>query len=478
METTRPNPETSRAAVPALGRALQPGVVLLGGGGEPQWADDRALALLGCRDSGELAARWPAIRQRLPQAAGSSAELPDAIELPPEVTGGRQVQVSLVQVAGTAAGADAGAGAKGNGLRPAALLVQDAEIAAALESDLRAASQMRSLAQIAPAVAHDLRAPINAMVLNLEVLKETLAAGVAGALPAQPPRAYGPAAAGRDPRERQQRYVSVLREELSRLHQSLELFLAHISPRGDRLETLDLRGPAQDLAALLRPTAHKQQVKIEVLLPEAAVPVLAQRHQLRQALLHLGLAALEQVPRDGKLQIRLDRLPAPPRARLRIAAAPLLGGPDAPPSPPAALPQPEIEPRFSAAGIEARLSVARGILSSLGGTSRPVSSGVYAPAAIAGADRVGGAAGLAGPNGQGALQTPGAQTPRGPQGPGGSLGPIGPQGPVGAQKPEGAQGPGGPSGPGGLGGQPAGEPAAFREIPAFEIEFPTLESLN
>ncbi|MBV8202156.1 MAG: hypothetical protein JOZ15_16170, partial [Acidobacteria bacterium] len=219
----------------------------------------------------------------------------------------------------------------------------------------------------------------------------------------------------------------------------------HISPRGDRLEAQDLRGPAQDLAALLRPTAHKQQVKIEVLLPEAAVPVLAQRHQLRQALLHLGLSALELLPRDGKLQIRLDRLPAPPRARLRIAAAPAPDLPGGPAFPPAAWParpphlqpgsRPEPEPRYSAAGTEARLAVARAILLSFGATLRQVSSGAFVlPAA-------GGAAAPSAPAAPSAQAVPSAQ----------------------------AAPPASPA-------PPLGEPAAPREIPAYEIEFPALES--
>jgi signal transduction histidine kinase len=373
---------------PVLGRALLPGVVLLGGSREPRSADQHALALFGCRDGAELAARWAAIQPRLEALRDGPAP---ELELPAAVTGGRRLRVVLVRVDRCDA-ADGGE----------ALLVQDAEVQAALESDLRAASQLRSLAQVTPAVAHDLRAPINAMVLNLEVLKETLAAG-----PSLPSPAIGPG--GRDPRERQRHYVAVLREELARLHQSLELFLAHISPRGDRLESLDLREPARDLAALLRPPARKQQAQIEVLLPDAPVPVLGQRHQLRQSLLHLGLAALAQVPRDGTLEIRLERLPgsapspgagpraapepsgratpeAPPTspqsppapagiARLRISAAAGLGarggdgtaaGP-ALPAPPFAAPP---EPRFSGAGTEARLEVARSIVAALGGSLR------------------------------------------------------------------------------------------------------------
>ena len=232
----------------------------------------------------------------------------------------------------------------------------EAELAAALESDLRrAATQMRSLVEIAPAVAHDLRAPINAMVLNLEVLKESLAASFPSPGPSPAP------AGGRDPRERQQRYVNVLREELSRLHRSLELFLAHISPRGDRLEGLDLREPAQDLAAVLRPSARKQQSQIEVLVPDAPVPVLAHRYQLRQALLHVGLSALLQVPREGTLQIRLDRHAS--RARLRIIATGPPGGAAGEGLAAGAAGAP-------GAGTEARVEVARDILAALGGSLR------------------------------------------------------------------------------------------------------------
>jgi signal transduction histidine kinase len=529
VTTTQPSSEAPLATepipVPVLGHALRPGIVLLeargagAGAGEPR-ADDRALALLGCRDGAELAARWPAIRQRLaagglrledpagtaaaPGALGTggasrtpgtpgtfaapatqdasatpaaSTPLGEAsalaalaaiaaitalealtltsdVELPPNLTGGRRVRVSPVfmdraATSGTAAhrstaatAATAAATAAGDDSRPgapAALLLQDAELATALESDLRAAAQMRSLTQIAPAVAHDLRAPINAMVLNLEVLKETLAPPP-GSLPGNPahPAAgpphpvaspYGPhpgpaqrlGSAGRDPHDRQQRYLAVLREELARLHQSLELFLAHVSPRGERQETLDWRGPAQDLAALLRPSARKQQAQIELLLPDAAVPIVVQRYLLRQALLHFGLAILGRVPRDGTLEIRLERLPA--RARLRIAASPRPGtsaashaiaapgvapatmAPAAPagaaapattappaaapasattsmPATTAAAPAPATTsapaaavlppaPRFSAAGTDAREQVAHAIVAAFGGTSWP-----------------------------------------------------------------------------------------------------------
>ena len=174
-----------------------------------------------------------------------------------------------------------------------------------LEADLRLTAQMRSVAQIAPAVAHDLRAPINAMVFNIEILKEMLASG----------RATDPAN-----KDKLLRYTSVLKEELSRLHRGLETFLLYISPRGDREETFDLRELAEELAALLVAPARKQQAQVRTELPEGAVPVAGNRYLLRQALLHLALAALAGVPRQGALHVLLDR-----RGRPR-PAAPLRGG--------------------------------------------------------------------------------------------------------------------------------------------------------
>lgn len=227
----------------------------------------------------------------------------------------------------------------------------DAAVQEGLEADLRLASQMRSLAQIAPAVAHDLRAPINAMVFNIEILKETIASG-RGAEPG-----------GKD---RLLRYVNVLREELTRLHKSLEIFLSFISPRGDRNETLDLRELVEELAALLVAPARKQQVQVEAGLPDGKVPVEGNRYFLRQALLHLSLATLAGVPRQGTLTVRLERQDG--AARIRIDGRP---GADSPAAPEVSgPPAPGFDLQPSAEGTLAQLWVARAIVVAHGGEAR------------------------------------------------------------------------------------------------------------
>ncbi len=217
--------------------------------------------------------------------------------------------------------------------------------------ELLLTSQMRSVSQISPAVAHDLRAPINAMVFNLEILQEMLASG----------RAADPAN-----REKLLRYVSVLKEELSRLHRGLETFLGFIAPRSDKLEALDLAELIRELASLLVAPARKQQVQVHSELPEAPLPAEGNRYLMRQALLHLGLAALAGVPKQGTLHLRLERLDG--HARLSVYGVTGTESPAADGVSPQ--PAPGFDLRFSPGGAEARLWVARSILAAHGGAVR------------------------------------------------------------------------------------------------------------
>jgi signal transduction histidine kinase len=313
----------SRQAEPSLAGALEPGVLVLRSGGAPS-ADARALELLGYRDQGGLESAWSELKPRLESAGlwgGGS--------------GGGQTRHAVLDLSGRQLGFDLRADG-------GVLLVHDAGASEALEADLRVSALMRSLTQITPAVAHDLRAPINAMVFNVEILKETIAAGK-GAEPAG--------------RERQLRYVNVLKEELNRLHREMEIYIAHISPRGDRTEVLDLRELVEELVVLLTGPARKQQAQIHAEMPDAAIFVEVNRYIFRQALLHLSLAALSGVPKEGALELQLER--RGDRAWLRIAG-----------NPPGPEPAAGFDIRFSPAGTVAPIYAARTLVASQGGEVR------------------------------------------------------------------------------------------------------------
>ncbi|HEV2852919.1 MAG TPA: hypothetical protein VHC97_08965 [Thermoanaerobaculia bacterium] len=362
-----------------LAELLGPGIVSLGAGGAVRFADERALELLGCSDGFELERLWKELGPRLEQAGlswnGAGGTVHWAVlDLPvpgePDPAGGA--------VAVAAAVADPGASPRrlvfdlrrdpeGGGV----LLVQDSGTLTGLETDLRLTSQMRSVAQISPAVAHDLRAPINAMVFNIEILKEMIASG----------RAADP-----NNREKLLKYTTVLKEELGRLHKGLEIFLSFISPRSDKYEPLDLRELAEELAALLVAPARKQQVQVKPELPDGPVPSEGNRYLLRQALLHLSLATLAGVPKQGTLHVHLEHDgDLGHRARLRVYG---MAGADSPAEPPPAeAPVPGFDLRVSPAGSLAQLWVARSILAAHGGEVRAADPAGAASGAPAGGPR-------------------------------------------------------------------------------------------
>jgi len=350
LKNSQQTPPSGALRSDDLAGLLGPGVVVLNADGGIRFADARALELLGCADGFELERLWEGLKDRLEGGglswSGAAATHRVTLDLPVEGDG---VEASRRLLFDLRRDPESGG----------VLLVQSVEVLAGLEADLRLTSQMRSVAQISPAVAHDLRAPINAMVFNIEILKEMLASG----------RAADPAN-----KDKLLRYVTVLKEELSRLHKGLETFLAYISPRGDRQESFDLRELAEELASLMVAPARKQQAQVKTELPPGPLMVEGNRYLLRQALLHLSLAALTGVPRQGQLHVLLDRLDG--RARLRLygvagAESPALESPE---------PAPGFDISLSPEGALAQLWVARAILAAHGGEARAAGPEGEAPA--------------------------------------------------------------------------------------------------
>lgn len=172
------------------------------------------------------------------------------------------------------------------------VLVKSREMQDALENELRLAIQMRGFARFYMAFAHDLKAPLNAMVLNLELLKSTLQR--------QDPEDDDA------PRGRQARYVAVLSEELARLDRYLRTVLTQAAPPSETQQQFNLCDLIQDLATLLSPQAKQQQVDLKVRVPEGSLPYVGHRDRLKQAMLNIAINALESMPTGGRMSIALD----------------------------------------------------------------------------------------------------------------------------------------------------------------------------
>jgi signal transduction histidine kinase len=163
-----------------------------------------------------------------------------------------------------------------------------------LSAEQRQAAWMRTLVQLAPGIAHDLRAPINTMVFTLEVLREAVLRR------GGPPEAVRPLL----------RHAEALREELGRLHQRLEGLLACLLPAPTRSTACAPGEILGEIAELVRPTARKRQVTVELAVPLPSPELTADPRELLQALLHLAPLALAATETRGTFTLAAAETPS------------------------------------------------------------------------------------------------------------------------------------------------------------------------
>jgi signal transduction histidine kinase len=266
----------------ALIKALDVGVLVL----EPEFrlgfANGRAAELLGCREPADLARRWddeflPGLKDVPARLAAASGGRRLELERPPSGPAPR------LKLEVYALGEDRCEGFLA--------LVKNAESLDALQSELGLAMQMRGLTRFYAAFAHDLKAPLNAMVMTLELLKLSLQSGTddAGAS------------------EKRLKYIGVVNEEIRRLDRQLRTLLSHTAPPTTDPQQLDVRALLQDLEALLAPQAKRQRVTLITRFPDEPVPLVGLADRLKQAMLNILINALEAMPDGGLLDLALER---------------------------------------------------------------------------------------------------------------------------------------------------------------------------
>lgn len=159
-------------------------------------------------------------------------------------------------------------------------------------ADLQAAARLRALERLSGGLAHDLKAPLNALLLNLELLKTSLSDGA-------PPKLRQP--------ERQREWVAVLGAELERLSRGVDRLLVEVSPLRDEPATVDVSALLADVEALIAPQARQQGVELVVDPPEQPFSFRLDRSAVRRALIELGVNALEAMPGGGRLRLAAAR---------------------------------------------------------------------------------------------------------------------------------------------------------------------------
>ncbi len=159
----------------------------------------------------------------------------------------------------------------------------------ALTLELAAAARLRTINFLRDSLEHELRSPLNAVVLNVELLKE-LARKEGGATAVI-----------------QLERLDSISGAITRLQQGLG-DLMNLTERVEEPRTrFELGGAAADLATLVGGKIRQRGLNLEVDLPEG-LPIRGRRETLTHALLQLMIRAMQASPPKGRIVLSARRL--------------------------------------------------------------------------------------------------------------------------------------------------------------------------
>jgi len=136
--------------------------------------------------------------------------------------------------------------------------------------------------------AHDMRGPMNTILLNLELLRESLSKENL-----------------EEQRPRQERYLAVIGSEVQRLNGMLDSLFGQLETLSETGEGYDLREALNGFVTMLAPYCRRRRVELRLELPEQACLVQIGRDVVQDALVGLLLHAVEAMPGGGELDISL-----------------------------------------------------------------------------------------------------------------------------------------------------------------------------
>jgi signal transduction histidine kinase len=173
--------------------------------------------------------------------------------------------------------------------------LRDASTRARLEDQLDVTAKLAALGRLTSGVAHEVKNPLNAMVLQLELLKSKL---------------QGQA-------EQVKPQVDILGEEIRRLDRVVKTFLDFNRPLELHPAETDVGTLIREVLTLAEPQARQNNVQL-LFEPDGAPPRLVlDRDLMKQALLNLVLNGCQAMPSGGTLRVRPRAFPH--RVELEIA---------------------------------------------------------------------------------------------------------------------------------------------------------------
>ena len=171
----------------------------------------------------------------------------------------------------------------------ALVTLHDLESAAEIESELEVSRRMAAIGRLTSGVGHEVKNPINAIVVQLELLKTKL--GQTGAGEAKHPAA---------------RHLEVIDAEIRRLDRVVQTLVDFSRPVELQLRERDLRHVVGDVLALAFDELSTQNIALASRMPEEPVIANVDADLLKQAVLNVIQNGAQAMPDGGRLEVILE----------------------------------------------------------------------------------------------------------------------------------------------------------------------------
>ncbi len=262
-----------------LSQAVDGGVVQVEDDGTVRYASEQAVELLG----GEAAfdAAWERVAALVAEHRAHEADAADLEDVPgasdplrlevPVEELSRPVELRVVYHVHEEGGLT--------------VVLQDRRSLDALEGALRLSLRMKSQSEHLDQVAHDLKAPLNALTLNVDLVRRRLdGEGVLDVVEDK---------------------LDVLDREIARLARMVQATMTQVRLPSEAVRSFECRRVLREVATLLRPLAKRRGVATSLHLPDERVTLVGVRDQFKQAVVNLAMNAIEAMTDGGTLELRL-----------------------------------------------------------------------------------------------------------------------------------------------------------------------------
>jgi signal transduction histidine kinase len=161
--------------------------------------------------------------------------------------------------------------------------LRDAETRRQIQSQLDVSARLAAISRLTGGVAHEIKNPLQAITVHMEVLKSKLG----------------------DQYDHVGGEIETIAREILRLDRVVKTFLDFTRPVDLKMRDLEMVALARDVAALVGPSAARQNVRIELEAEPQENYLHGDRDLLQQAILNVVVNGVEAMKQGGLLRIQV-----------------------------------------------------------------------------------------------------------------------------------------------------------------------------